>query len=240
MKSLSHVQLLATPWTAAHQAPPPMGFSGQEYWSGISKRCLIPPQTRRSPCLHYMAPLHPRPLSRASGPLPLRCPPPGTPPSARPPKSRGSSHGSAPGSSPPVPTLPGCPPHLPDQSSRRLTSLSHSEPLKPCPAHQWLNSLAGIHRPGTGHPQWASTHTPAKARAHTPPGLSTPSCLPCLPFSLRTLPAPPITQMLPTTGPVPSPSEPTLRGVLLLDRHCVPIPLHHNYLRLHGTVFHTR
>ena len=28
MKSLSHVQLLATPWTAAHQAPPSMGFAG--------------------------------------------------------------------------------------------------------------------------------------------------------------------------------------------------------------------
>ena len=26
---------LATPWTAAHQAPPPMGFSRQEYWSGL-------------------------------------------------------------------------------------------------------------------------------------------------------------------------------------------------------------
>ena len=35
VKSLSRVQLLATPWTAAHQAPPPMGFSRQEYWSGV-------------------------------------------------------------------------------------------------------------------------------------------------------------------------------------------------------------
>ena len=35
VKSLSHVQLLATPWTAAHQAPPPMGFSRQEHWSGV-------------------------------------------------------------------------------------------------------------------------------------------------------------------------------------------------------------
>ena len=34
-KSLSHVRLLATPWTAAHQAPPSMGFSSQEYWSGV-------------------------------------------------------------------------------------------------------------------------------------------------------------------------------------------------------------
>ena len=35
VKSLSRVQLLATPWTAAHQAPPSMGFSRQEYWIGV-------------------------------------------------------------------------------------------------------------------------------------------------------------------------------------------------------------
>ena len=35
VKSLSRVQLLATPWTAAHQAPPSMGFARQEYWSGL-------------------------------------------------------------------------------------------------------------------------------------------------------------------------------------------------------------
>ena len=35
-KSLSCVRLLATPWTAAHQAPLPMGFSRQEYWSGVT------------------------------------------------------------------------------------------------------------------------------------------------------------------------------------------------------------
>ena len=29
------VRLFATPWTAAHQAPPPMGFSRQEYWRGL-------------------------------------------------------------------------------------------------------------------------------------------------------------------------------------------------------------
>ena len=34
-KLLSRVQLLATPWTAAHQAPPSMGFSRQENWSGV-------------------------------------------------------------------------------------------------------------------------------------------------------------------------------------------------------------
>ena len=35
VKLLSHVRLLATPWTAAYQAPPSMGFSRQEYWSGV-------------------------------------------------------------------------------------------------------------------------------------------------------------------------------------------------------------
>ena len=35
MKSLSCVQLLATPWTAAYQVPLSMGFSSQEYWSGV-------------------------------------------------------------------------------------------------------------------------------------------------------------------------------------------------------------
>ena len=35
VKSLSRVWLLATPWTAAYQAPLPMGFSRQEYWSGV-------------------------------------------------------------------------------------------------------------------------------------------------------------------------------------------------------------
>ena len=38
VKSLSRVRLLATPWTAAYQAPPSMGFSRQEYWSGVPKR----------------------------------------------------------------------------------------------------------------------------------------------------------------------------------------------------------
>ena len=35
VKLLSHVQLLATPWTATYQAPPSMGFSRQEYRSGV-------------------------------------------------------------------------------------------------------------------------------------------------------------------------------------------------------------
>jgi len=44
-KSLSRVRLSATPWTAAYQAPPSMGFSRQEYWSGVplpSPWCHIP------------------------------------------------------------------------------------------------------------------------------------------------------------------------------------------------------
>ena len=35
VKSLSRVWLLVTPWTAAYQAPPSMGFSGQQFWSGV-------------------------------------------------------------------------------------------------------------------------------------------------------------------------------------------------------------
>ena len=35
VKSLSRVRLFVTPWTMAYQAPPSMGFSWQEYWSGL-------------------------------------------------------------------------------------------------------------------------------------------------------------------------------------------------------------
>jgi len=35
VNSLSRVKVLATPWTAAYQAPPSMGFSRQENWSGL-------------------------------------------------------------------------------------------------------------------------------------------------------------------------------------------------------------
>ena len=44
VKLLSRVRLLATPWTATYQAPPSMGFSRQEYWSGVPlpspEKCL--------------------------------------------------------------------------------------------------------------------------------------------------------------------------------------------------------
>ena len=35
VKSFSRVTPFVTPWTGAHQAPPSMGFSRQEYWSGL-------------------------------------------------------------------------------------------------------------------------------------------------------------------------------------------------------------
>ena len=57
MKSLSRVRLLATPWTAAYQAPASMGFSRQEYWSGLPLPSLFsvlgshPGYHIESPCL---------------------------------------------------------------------------------------------------------------------------------------------------------------------------------------------
>ena len=42
VKSLSRVWLLVTPWTAAYQAPLSMGFSRQEYWSGVPLPSLMP------------------------------------------------------------------------------------------------------------------------------------------------------------------------------------------------------
>ena len=63
VKLLSRVPPLATPWTTAHQAPPPMGVSRQEYWSGVPlpspnyiptsnqivvSRLLLPPAAAKS------------------------------------------------------------------------------------------------------------------------------------------------------------------------------------------------
>ena len=42
VKSLSRVRLLATPWTTTYQAPPSMGFSRQEYWSGVPLPSPLP------------------------------------------------------------------------------------------------------------------------------------------------------------------------------------------------------
>ena len=52
MKSLSCVRLFATPWTAAHQAPPSRGFSRQKYWSGVpsaSPQASLPITNSQSP-----------------------------------------------------------------------------------------------------------------------------------------------------------------------------------------------
>ena len=55
VKLLSHVQLFVSPWTVAHQAPPSMEFSRQEYWSGLpfpSPGVLPDPETEpKSPTL---------------------------------------------------------------------------------------------------------------------------------------------------------------------------------------------
>ena len=46
VKSLSRVRLFESPWTAAYQAPPSMGFSRQGYWSGVP---LPSPGIHKSP-----------------------------------------------------------------------------------------------------------------------------------------------------------------------------------------------
>ena len=56
VKSLGHVWLFATPWTVAYQASPSMGFSRQEYWSGLPF-----PSPKKSIC-----------LSQFPSPVPLR------------------------------------------------------------------------------------------------------------------------------------------------------------------------
>ena len=54
VKSLSHVRHLATPWTAAHQAPPSMRFSRKEYWSGVPLPSPMPPhKTAQTEALLY-------------------------------------------------------------------------------------------------------------------------------------------------------------------------------------------
>ena len=74
VKSLSRVQLFSTPWTVAHQAPPSMGFSRQEYWSGLpipSPRDLPDPGIEsRSPALQADA-LTSEPPGKPKSPLNL-------------------------------------------------------------------------------------------------------------------------------------------------------------------------
>ena len=51
--SLSHIWLFVTPWTVAHQAPLSMGFSRQEYWSGLP---CPPPGDHRNPEIEPRSP----------------------------------------------------------------------------------------------------------------------------------------------------------------------------------------
>ena len=70
-KSLSRVRLFATPWTVAHQAPLSMGFSRQEYWSGLPGP---PPGDLPDPGIEPVSPVAPAlqadslPLSRRGSP----------------------------------------------------------------------------------------------------------------------------------------------------------------------------
>ena len=52
-QSLSCVQLFGTPWTAGHQAPLPMEFSRQEYWSGLP---FVPPGNVPDPGIEPVSP----------------------------------------------------------------------------------------------------------------------------------------------------------------------------------------
>ena len=56
VKSLGHIQLFVTPWTAAYQAPPSTGFSRQEPWSGVplpSPGSSVPPFTKSAFSLNF-------------------------------------------------------------------------------------------------------------------------------------------------------------------------------------------
>ena len=53
VSSFSRVRLFATPWTVAHQAPLSMGFSGQEYWSGLP---FPPPRDLPNPGIEPQSP----------------------------------------------------------------------------------------------------------------------------------------------------------------------------------------
>ena len=50
VKLLSHVRVLASPWTAAYQAPLSMGFSRQEYWSGVPLPSPLSPWVCSNSC----------------------------------------------------------------------------------------------------------------------------------------------------------------------------------------------
>src|SRR5574340_833510 len=54
VKSLSRVRLLVTPWTTAYQAPPSMGFSRQEDWSGVPLPSPTYMYTHIHICIYYI------------------------------------------------------------------------------------------------------------------------------------------------------------------------------------------
>ena len=56
VKSFSTVWLLVTPWTAAYQAPPSMGFSRQEYWSGVPLPSPMPTLPPANESTFYQVP----------------------------------------------------------------------------------------------------------------------------------------------------------------------------------------
>ena len=56
VKSRSRVRLFATPWTAAHQAPPSMGFFRQEYWSGVPLPSPVNHNTSMNQMLKFETP----------------------------------------------------------------------------------------------------------------------------------------------------------------------------------------
>ena len=60
VKSLSRVQVFATLWTVAHQAPLSMGFSRQQYWSGLP---FPSPGDLPNPGIELRSPLHADALS---------------------------------------------------------------------------------------------------------------------------------------------------------------------------------
>ena len=66
MKSLSRVRLLVTPWTVAHQAPPSMGFSRQECWSGC--HCLL---LLKSDLSYFPGGMHPLVQNEITGTSPV-------------------------------------------------------------------------------------------------------------------------------------------------------------------------
>ena len=66
LSHFSRVRPCATPWTAAYQAPSPMGFSRQEYWSGVPLPSPLAPQRGIKPTLPTS---EGKPLDRHGSPL---------------------------------------------------------------------------------------------------------------------------------------------------------------------------